>query len=460
MSGLTDSTASRSLRERFESGAKWNLASAILSHAANFLTNVLIARLLGRETFGKFGIVQSTMFTSAGIALVATGITATQYVAQHRLTNKAKVGRVLGLCSTVTLVTGLIATLMIWFSAPWLADRALQSPQLTGDLRIAAAFIFFSVINGYQTGALSGLESFKSLAIASGLQGIFQLSVCCAGAWKWGLEGALFGLLATAVIRWAIFHILLRRDAAERGIAVLYSGIWQERSILTGFAIPAAICGMSAAPAIWFGNALLTRQRNGYSQMALFAAVFSFKSVTVFLPWVLNNVGMSILNSQKGIGDISGYRRIFWTNAAATASCAVFGALFVAGTGHYLLRIYGKSFSDAYPTLLILMASAVIETIGNAAFQIVQSREKMWLSLFSIVLPRDVGLIAAAYLLVPIHHAPGLGMAHLISSGIYLMMVLAVSTCLGLNWQQPSSTCAAPGVGFAASAAAILTGND
>lgn len=421
------------LRHRFRTGATWNLVGSVLGHGANFLTNVIIANLLGREIFGEFGIVQSTAMTSAGVAMIATGITATKYVAEFRIREKQKAGRILGLCSVVTAITGSIATLVVWFFADWIARVALKSPHLTESIRIGAALIFFSVINGYQIGALSGLESFRSLAWAYGTQGIIQLAVCGVCTWRWGLNGALFGMLITTIGRWLVFHFTLRAEGMRQGVIVAYNALLAEKSVLFKFAIPAAISGMTVAPAIWIGNALLMRQTDGASDVALFNAAYSLKSAVVFLPWVLNSVGMAILNSHRGEENRKHYRESFWINLVMIGTCAAVGAILVAGAGPVLLRLYGRKFIPGYSTLLALMFAVVAETVALGIHQLVITQERMWLSFFCVALPKDMSLVAAAYCLVPLHRAFGLGLSHAISSAVYLTTIGLITFWFGLD---------------------------
>ena len=164
-------------------------------------------------------MIQSTLTTFVGIAQAAGGITATKYVAEFRSSDKQKAGRVLGLCTVTTVATGLVATLLVLSCAPWLAGATLKAYFLARPLQIAAAVVFFTVMNAYQMGALAGLESYREWAIANGLQGPLQLGICSLSAWRWGLQGAVAGLLATSAVRWLILHIALTREANKQGIS-------------------------------------------------------------------------------------------------------------------------------------------------------------------------------------------------------------------------------------------------
>ena len=434
MSAAIDSLeASQNLASRFRTGVFWNFVAAILTQGANFLTTVIIANLLGRELFGQYGLIQSTLLTLAGMAQIATGITATKYVAELRVRDPMRAGRILGLCEAVTLVTGIVACTIIFATSTLIATRMLHSPALALELRMTAVVALFTVINGYQTGALAGLEQYKVLAFGNGLKGALQLGLSFLLARSYGLTGALLALVGTNIGRWAIFHILIRTAAAREDIRVQYRNLRQELSVLHGFALPAALSGLMSPAAIWAANVLLVRQTGSYSQLALFNAAFNLKSIIMFLPLLLNSVGMSLLNNQFGTGDARGYRKIFWSNFAFTATAAVLGALAVAAFGRQLLHFYGKDFAEARPVLLVLACSSVLETIGMGAYQVVQAREKMWLSLVAIVFPRDVLLVLLTSKLAASYGAFGMACAWSLGWAVYTFSTLLIVYRLGLS---------------------------
>lgn len=442
--GLSAAKPPDGLRKRFGIGVGWNFSGAVINNGANFLTSIAVANLLGREAFGEYGMVQSTLATFVGIAQVAGGITATKYIAEFRSSNKERAGRVLGLCAATTAVTGALATLLILLSAPWLASTTLKASFLTKPLQIASAVIFFTVLNAYQMGALAGLESYREWAIANGIQGPVQLGICTLLAWQWGLQGAVGGLLAASAIRWLILHIALKREARRQGIYSDFSGIWQEKSILFRFVLPAALCGLSAAPAIWLGNTFLARQPAGYSQLALFTAALNLKNVVMFLPLLLNNVGVSLLNNQRGENDQLRYQRVFWTNLFLTGGAAIVGAGFVEIFGRHLLGFYGKTFPEGQHILSLLLLVAVIEAITLAFYQVIQSKEKMWLSVGLISLPRDTLFVLLSFWLVPLNGALGLGLAYAVAWFVCLIVAIAIVVSLGLTLQGAQPSCQTP----------------
>src|SRR5262249_2034569 len=174
----TLSSSSASLHARLQSAITWNLVGTIFNQGSTFAVNILVAHFLSRQVFGEYAMLQSTMLTVANIAQLATGFTATKYVAEFRSTDQARTGRILGLFSAVSAAVACIATLALLAAAPWLAAHTFQAPHLASALMIVAGVVLFTVMNGYQMGALAGLESYRSLAQAGIISGSLYVGIC------------------------------------------------------------------------------------------------------------------------------------------------------------------------------------------------------------------------------------------------------------------------------------------
>jgi O-antigen/teichoic acid export membrane protein len=431
---------SSSLRARFQAGIFWNAVAAVATQGSTFLANLFIANLLGRDGFGEFSIVYTTVLAAAGIAQVATGITATKYVAEFRDVEKERAGRVLGLCSLVSLVGGIVATILVMSLASWLAGHVLNAPHVVNELAVAAGFILFSAANGYQQGALAGFEGYRRLArISIGVGVVHVGSVVLATYW-WGFVGAVTAIVASAVIRWVLFNIALRAEADRWGIVIRYREALSERTILHRFAVPAAIAGLSTMPAVWLSNVFLAQQPGGYGQVGLFSAANNLRNLVLFLPALTNNVGQALLNNQKGRRDQARYTKVFWANTAATAALLLVASAVVAIFGKLLLGLYGETFIEAYPMLMVLLAAAVMEGMATSTYQVVQSQERMWVSLFGIALPRDLLLVGGAYVLAVGHGGLGLATAFALAAAGGLVATVFAVRRIGLGVSVSTST--------------------
>lgn len=413
------------LRGRFGRGVFWNLVGTLFAQGSVFLTAIILARLLGKEIFGELGMIQSTLLTLTSIAQVSTGLTATKYVAEFRDVDKARAGRVLGLCSVLTLATGVVATALLVISAPWMAEHVLAAPHLAVSLTISAAFVLFSVMNGYQIGALAGLESYKSISIYGALLGAAHLAVCGLGAVFFGLHGALGGMAVSALLRWGVFGVVLRREINKQSITIQRREGLKEREILSRFALPAALSGLTAMPAIWLGNALLVQQSNGYVEMGIYSAVNNIRMLVLMMPALLNSVGVGVLNNKFGNRDGEGYLGLYYANISVTAVMAVVGAVMMVTLSAFIPGWYGMEFSDTSERLILILALAIIpEALSVSLYQLIQSSERMWTSFILVALPRDLLMIALATILIPKWGGVGWALAYAMSWGMAFVVII------------------------------------
>jgi O-antigen/teichoic acid export membrane protein len=414
----------QSLRQRFLRGVSWNLVGTSLAQGSVFAANVIIANRLGPQVFGEFSLLQNTALTLGAIAQVATGITATRYIAEYRASDPDRAGRIIGFCALFTLATGLLGGLLLFALAGWLSANTLNAPHLSDGLKIMAIYLVFSAMSGYQMGALAGLEGYRRIARLGVLHGVIHIALCTAGVWFYGLSGALWGLVASLVVRWWLYHVAIRREAAILGIKPAYVMHRHERGVLLRFSVPAALAGLTTMPALWLANTFLALQPDGYTQLGLYSAAINLKTAVMFLPLTVNTVSTSLINNQLGVGQKARYRRVFLANAAITAGSALLGALAAVTLGGYLLQLFGTEFDKASGILLVLMVAVVPESLMISLYQIVQSREKMWWSFFAVALPRDVLVCGLAFVLVPSMAAEGLAWSYLLASVVALCPVI------------------------------------
>jgi O-antigen/teichoic acid export membrane protein len=246
------------------------------------------------------------------------------------------------------------------------------------------------------------------------------------------LQGVIAGLVVSAAVRWLLFNTALRKEAMRQGIQITMKGLFRESSVLVTFAVPASLAGVSALLAIWIANAFLVRQENGFTQMGLYAAANSLRALVLFVPALINGVGVSVINGFTNAHHLGEYRAAFWANFWITCASLIVGAAALALFGDALLSLFGRDFVGAHLLLNIMIAGAVVEGMGIAAYQIVQSRARMWLSLCLITLPRDFILVVLAWILVPQHGALGLAATYAISSGAALISVIVITLRIGL----------------------------
>jgi O-antigen/teichoic acid export membrane protein len=398
--------------------------------------------MLGLELFGQYALVQTTLLTVAFVAQVATGTTATKYVAEYRSSDPGRAGRIAGLCALVTLATSAICFLIIALSAGWVASVAMKAPGLAFAVRLGAAFVIFNCLNFYQIGFLAGLESYPAIALTSLAGGLGTLCLTVPLTWFFGLNGAVTALALGSALRWGICYYVLHKELRRHGLRIIYGGAWEERSILWKFSIPAALSGFFTMPATWLATLFLVKQPNGFAENALYSAALNLKTAVTFLASNVNNVGVSMLNNQKGLNAQGRYRRLYFTNIVICTVLVLAVGSMVLLAGPFLLALYGRQFQGGWLALQILILAAVVETLSLAVYQIIQSHERMWSSLVLIAFPASAALPLLAYWLTPLHGAVGLAIAVLGSALVHLLMtcVVAFPVAKQFLFENPLST--------------------
>jgi O-antigen/teichoic acid export membrane protein len=426
------------LRARLVRGVGWNLVATVFTQGSSFLLNLLLANFWGLRLFGQFAMMQTTItaLTAGAQAIVAT--TATRYAAELRADDPTRAGRVLGLCGVATLgIAAVAGGGMMIFAGP-IAVGALREPALGPVLTLVGVVVMFTIVSGFLSGAIAGLEGYPALGKAGMLTGSLYVLVGVVGGRMGGLSGAVLGLATSAAIQCAVLAYALSREAAAHGVPITARGADGEVAVLARFLAPSAINSVVAYSALWGANALLVRHADGYQQMALFSAANSLRILVLFVPAIVNNVTLSLLNNQRGADERSRYTRVFWTNLGITTALVAAGALGVMALGPQLLAVFGKEFRAGYPVLLILMFSTLPETMVASAIQIAQSRERMWLWCVSVVVPCYGALIGLAALLTGPYGARGLAWSYTGAMSVALVVALVVVWRLGIWGDRPS----------------------
>ncbi len=406
---------------RLTKGAFWSLSGAVISRVLALAASILVARMLGKEEFGKLGIVQSTVGMFQVFAGFGLGLTATKYVAEFRDSDPAKTGRIIGLSAMVSLGTGLLMLLLLILFAPWLSAHTLAAPTLVGPLQLSALMLLLGALNGAQTGALAGFEEFRTIARINLLAGLANFPLIVTGVYLAGLRGAIVALVVSMGVNWTLNHFALRSALQRAGVPVSFSGAGRELKVLWRFSTPAVLAGVMVGPVTWICNAMLVNQPNGYGEMGAFNAANQWRGAILFLPGVVEAIILPVLSNLRGEGDRLRYRKVLlyniWFNGALTLSFAIVISLFAP----FIMASYGNGFRSNYRVLVLLSFSAVLTATIGVIGQAIASEDRMWWGMLLNLL-WGCTMICASWLFVA-HGAIGLAFAILISYTFHLLTV-------------------------------------
>jgi len=363
------------------------------------LASIAVARALGKTGFGEFGMVQSTIGLFGTFAGFAMGFTASKHIAEFRAADRQRAGRIMALSSVTAAATGLLAAAGLFIAAPFLAEKTLAAPRLAPLLRIGSLYLFFSAVNGAQTGALTGFEAFRTIAKLNFAIGLSYFPLVVGGVWLGGLEGAVWGLTLSMAFGWAVTHLALRKAAAVAGVPFHFDRCLHEINILWTFSVPVVISGFTYTLAMWVCNALLANRINGYEDLGIVNAVMRLYSVILFLPATISSSLFPILSWEKSNGPSHNketfFRKGLLVGFILTAIIAIPAAIFP----QKALSIYGSDYKDNFKLLQIMCGTAILTNIAGILKLEIASAGKTWLN-FWVNLIWAVALVTITGLLI------------------------------------------------------------
>ena len=361
---------------RMAVGAFWSLTGTALAKFLVLVAGIFCARFLGKQGYGEFGMVRSTISLFVTIGFAGLGLTATKYISEYRNTAKERIGSIIYLTRGFALLMGILITTIVLLISPYLASDVLEAPHLVDDLRVGALLLFVTVINGAQVGILSGFEDFRSIALNTLWGSIAECSFMLLGAWFCGVFGAVLGYGVGFAVLYLFNRLSINRRLTLEGISVSSSKFNKtDLSLLYKFSLPAALSSIMVVPTYWIVRSMLVRH-NGFEELAVYEAADHWKIIILFIPSAISQVVLPILSSSLGDGKDK-FLKILKINIFLNAGVALVLALMISVFSPYIMGMYGDGFTDS-TTLILLAASTIFNAISTVVGLSISSRAKMW----------------------------------------------------------------------------------
>lgn len=374
---------SRLFRDSF-----WAVFGNGLGNALLLLSGIVIARFLGKEIYGEYGIVKTTMLYIASFATLGLGFTSTKYVANAFQDSKQYVRSIVRDILTLSLLFScLIALLLIIFSHQ--LSSFLNEPTLVKPFRYLAAIIVFRALTTTQIGILSGFKDFKSIAYNSLLSGVFLLIICIPFTYFLGLKGSLISLLLSQM-----FNVAINFYSVHNCLILLinqqYKGYKKELFL---FSLPVALQESSFTICHWTAIMLLTKY-SSMGEVGLYTASAQWNSIILMIPLLLNNVVLSYLSGS--ISNSNEHGKILQRMLIVNMICSIVPFCFIYILADFISSFYGSTFIGMATLLRIVTFSTIFES-GSSVFKSeLLSQSKTW-GLFFVRLSRDVLLVSLTY---------------------------------------------------------------
>lgn len=398
----------KTIVNRVLKGASWILFGSVLSKILLLIASIVVARILGKSTYGELGILRSTINSFAMIASMGLGITATKFIAENLYKDKSNIGGVIAFTIRMSIVFSIVISfLIILFSGT--LSHIIEAPHLRFELIICAFVLFFIALNGAQLGILAGFEKFDSIAKGALIGALFGVLLQIIGAYLIGIQGVLLGLGTNYLIMFLYYRFQIKKITNSLNIKVKFFGFIKFKDIFIKISLPAALGGLLVSPVFWLCNTIVVQQPNGFDEMAVLDASMQWQQIILFVPTTLSQLLLPILSSFSN--DPESFKKSFNFNLVLNISIALIILFVVILFSKNILQLYGKSFSDGTLMLILLSAATIPMICSGLIGKLLIAKEKVWVS-FSFNLIWGVLILLLTYIFLVVLKLGVIGYAY------------------------------------------------
>lgn len=398
----------------------WTLLGSGVGKGLSLLAGVFVARFLGSELYGEYGVIRTTLIYIAIVSTFGFGYTATKFVAEANSDNLAKLRSLVDKILIITLIFSSLLSIVFTLFADQIAVF-LKAVDLSGLLRRYSFLIILNAMVSTQIAIISGFKNFKSASIVNIWSGVIVFVGSIIFTYCWGIDGALLALSASFVVQFVLNRRIIRKKLnplKEESISLK----WNEIFPLVKFSIPIALQESLYTVVHWATTWLLIKYSD-YTQVGLSSAGALWQSMVIFIPAMLKNVMFSYLTTSKDNSHLT--RQLVIFNLASSIVPVVFVILF----SNLIQTIYGASFYGIKTIVIVCVISSIFISVSEVYCYKLISKSKPWLVFISRLI-RDIfilGITLIAFTFVTTNQALILSIISLFANILYLILVFFIS---------------------------------
>lgn len=382
---------SRLKHSQLFSDSLWALLGSAIGKGLALLAGIVVARLLGSEAYGEYGLMRNTLTYIAIVSTFGLGYSATKYVAEYVTKYPTQTKALTKRLVQITLITSCSLALLQALFAKQLA-AFIVAPHLEHIIRIYSPLIVLNALTTTQIAILAGLKRFKTTAKINGIGGIAMFLFSCIGTYMWALGGALGALLVAFLIQAIISHREIRRTMAKYQSEDRDNIVNSEVKSILRFSLPIALQDSLYAMTHWLSAYIIITVSN-YHEVGLITAAATWQSIVIFIPAMLKNVMFSYLSSSGNHQQL--VRKFLLVSFGSTA----IPVLVIVLLSNYIGAFYGVSFEGLNTIIVVMCIAAIVISLGEVyAFELLSTGHS-WLVFTSRII-RDVLTLGCSYIVM------------------------------------------------------------
>lgn len=389
----------------------WSLASKLLPLAFVVVVSIAAARYLGPEEFGRQSFIAFIELSLVTLLIAGLASAVAQFVGAAL--GAGEPGHVLVLGRVAARIAGAAAVVaaMIMFAIA----LAGQKPQAAWIF--AGIFAAASILQIERNAVLTGFQRWREVTIAGLAVGaVSMVAVIIVLEFGGGISG-IFAVEAAAGAVLLVWTVVLAQQASKSlGAGTLIGAPTGRMLRYTGL----STVGVVLTLVVWRRSEFLFLDYYSTdTQIGFYSIAFAAAAAVLVVPLAITGVLLPSIATLHGARELarirSGYVR-------AARLLLVFSLPLIAAgmaLGPVLIElVYGSSYSEAGPLLVILLLPAPFVVVGNLAGVLLAATERL-------LVPTVIGTIAAvvniglSFLLIPPYDSVGAAITNAIAQLVY-----------------------------------------
>lgn len=341
--------------KKFMFNTAWSFISAVATKISVVITGILVARALGTQSFGEYGLIQSAIVMLANVAAQTTTTATAKHIGQFKGRDLERIGKGITLTLIFSLAfIGVIGSTAL--AAPTFFAETLLGSATLGPLSIIVlSTIALIILSGWTQGCLTGWGQYRAIAAVNGAIAVLSIPATYYLTVHYQLTGALVGLAGSQLLIVLVGAVVCWRTLIRHNISLRFKNVLTEKHALLSVGLPVLLTGLMVAPINWLGNKLLVQAQDGLSALGIYAAAMQWNAIFSHVSIVLGSVLIPMLASRAG-GES---RKLEALNFLAGWLVVLVIIQPVILFPEMLTRLYGSGFlGEEFETTLILVILA------------------------------------------------------------------------------------------------------
>ncbi|MBM3231775.1 flippase [Candidatus Pacearchaeota archaeon] len=372
-----------------------------LSKLLTYIYKFIIARNFGPESYGIFSlaIVIVTLFSTAASLGLSDGLL--RYFSIYSKDFK-KLKFLVRICINITLISALVATVLMFFSSEYIAETLFRDPKLTPFLKAFSFTIILTLVSNIFLSIIRAKQQiFRYTLIINVVHNLSKLLgiilLISLGFRSQAIVGSyMIGVIVMAIFAYFTVRVMLKKIYSEENLDK--EKTTPIRKALFSYSWPMMFAGLIASLVYWIDSLVL-----GYfldvSSVGIYGAAFTIVSLLgvapelfmqLFLPLILKEYSKKNDNVIEEISkQISKW--ILILNVPIFTAMIVFPETLVS-------VLFGDMYLSASPALRILAIGGIFSSLTSISTNLLSMKGKSRTILFNLIIIGSINLILGVIL--------------------------------------------------------------